>query len=55
MNEPWQLKPCGFDPDIQVQQFLLFWQTATPEQKQAVLDADKRRKEDVNHDRQSAE
>lgn len=52
MNEPFQLKPCGFDADIQVQRYLHFWATASDAEKQAVLDADKRRKEEADHDRQ---
>lgn len=51
MNEPFQLKPCGFDPDIQVQQYLHFWATASDAEKQAVLDADKRRKKEADNDR----
>ena len=51
MNEPFQLKPCGFDPDIPVQQYLHFWATASDAEKQAVLDADKRRKKEADNDR----
>lgn len=50
--EPFQLKPLPLiDPDEYVQRYLHFWQTATDAQKQAVLDADARRKKEADHDR----